>query len=132
MKIYVAGPMSPSAWGFTEIPEDWDWNHPAFFRTAAELRCAGHIVVCPAELHEPSSEVPWDWYLRRDLKVLVDCEAIVMLDLWENSKGAQLEHHVAKALGMQVFYDMKELVPVDPMCFDPQPSKHHKSHCDCN
>jgi hypothetical protein len=84
------------------------WNHPAFHRMAADLRCAGHQVISPAELDDTSKpnwdKQPWDYYLRRDVKALADCEGIVLLTDWDKSKGAALELHVAKTLGMKVFY----------------------------
>ncbi len=92
--LYVAGPM-------TGYPE---WNHPAFFAMAARLRAAGHTVICPAELHEPSHDVPWDWYLRHDLPELVKCSRLVLMPGWERSRGARLEHQVAEALGFKITY----------------------------
>lgn len=91
MKIYISGPM-------TGHP---DLNFPAFHEAAASWRAGGHEVVSPAELEGPDDEA-WAYYLRRDLKVLVDCDAIVLLAGWETSKGAALELHVARALGMEV------------------------------
>ncbi|AXH46894.1 hydrolase [Mycobacterium phage Aminay] len=91
---YIAGPM-------TGYPE---WNHPAFYNMAARLRCAGHRVVCPAELHDASDEIAWDWYLRRDLAELVKCTHMLLLPGWERSKGARLEHTVAEALGLGITY----------------------------
>lgn len=100
MKLYVSGPM-------TSVGPP-TWNHPAFHKAAYELRCAGYRVVNPAELDDTT--VPdWDkqehnWYLRRDLKALVDCNGIVLLPNWERSKGARLELHVAQELDMRVFW----------------------------
>lgn len=91
---YVAGPMT----GYAE------WNYPAFINMATRLRKAGYRVISPHELHEPSAEVAWDWFLRRDLRELVKCSRIVMLSGWHRSKGARLEHHVAKSLGMEIVY----------------------------
>jgi hypothetical protein len=92
--IYIAGPM-------TGYP---DWNYPAFAKKAAELRALGHEVISPAELHPADPSVPWDWYLRRDLAELVKCTGIQLLKGWNYSKGAKLEHHVAKSLGMDITY----------------------------
>lgn len=96
--IYIAGPM-------TGYPE---WNHPAFDDKAAELRAQGNTVINPAEIHAPSGDIAWDWYLRRDLVQLVKCNRIVMLPGWRDSAGAQLEHHVAQALAMQITYPTEE------------------------
>lgn len=93
-RTYIAGPM-------TGYPE---WNEPAFRAMAARLRSLGLEVVSPNELHAPSDDVPWDWYLRRDLAALATCNRVVFLPGWERSKGARLEHHVAEALGMELVY----------------------------
>jgi hypothetical protein len=91
--IYIAGPMSGKT----------DHNYPAFNAMAEQLRAAGHTVINPAEIH-PDTEHPWDWYLRRDLAELVKCSRVVFLDDWFISKGARLEHHVARALGLELIY----------------------------
>jgi hypothetical protein len=99
--VYVSGPMSSIG------PPTW--NFPAFEARAAELREQGYTVISPNEYDEPDEngnivEKPWDWFLRRDLVQLVKCGRIVLLPDWEKSKGAQLEHDVAKALGMEITY----------------------------
>lgn len=103
---YIAGPMSPSSFGIDDgVPENWDWNHPAFFSAAAIYRAAGHKVINPAELDsEIGTGEPWDVYLRRDIVALSTCDHIVMLPGWAESKGARLEHHIAEELGMDVTY----------------------------
>lgn len=92
-QVYIAGPM-------TGYP---DHNHPTFTAAAEWLRGAGFRVISPHELHQPGAH-PWDWYLRRDLAELVKCTRIVMLPGWDDSRGARLEHTVAKALGLQITY----------------------------
>lgn len=94
--VYVAGPMS----GYE------DFNHPAFHAKAAELRAAGEDVINPAEFDaEIGPDHSWDTYLRRDLVLLAEhCDQIVLLDGWDKSHGARLEHHVGAALGMTITY----------------------------
>lgn len=91
---YIAGPMSG-------VPE---FNYPAFAEKAYQLRQTGVAVISPHELHPADPTIPWDWYLRRDLTELLKCSQVVLLPGWENSPGAQLEHHVATALGMRIIY----------------------------
>lgn len=91
MKVYIAGPM-------TGLP---DLNFPAFHGMAAWYRGMGYEVVNPAEIVMDQT-TGWVECMRADIKELVTCDAIALLPGWEKSKGATLEHHIAKALGMVV------------------------------
>lgn len=92
MTIYLAGPMSG-------IPE---FNHPAFHAAAAKLRAAGWEVVNPAEVN-PDHTRPWAECLRADIVAMMDCDSIVLLPGWMDSRGARLERHIAVQLGMAVY-----------------------------
>lgn len=107
IKIYIAGPMT----GYEK------WNFPAFFEAEEMLKSMGHNPVNPAHndgdtiekaLESAGSpERPnntWGYYMRRDLPHVMECEALCVLDGWQKSKGASLEVHVAKALGMPILY----------------------------
>ena len=76
-------------------------NFPAFEKARKLLRDAGYNVVCPAELGRHDGWV-WEKYLRRDLKVMLDCEAVATLPGYQFSKGATLETDVALRLKMRV------------------------------
>lgn len=90
-RYYVSGPM-------TGLP---GLNKPAFNAEADRLRALGFDVVNPAEVELPEGST-WADYIRHDLKLLLDCTAIVMLPGWERSNGAVIEHVVAVKLGMKV------------------------------
>ncbi|WP_250865650.1 DUF4406 domain-containing protein [Caballeronia sp. INSB1] len=91
MKLYVAGPMS----GFPEL------NFPAFHAEAARLRVLGFEIVNPAEINaDPTAG--WLDCMRADIKQLVDCDGIALLPGWEQSKGATVEHALARGLGLRV------------------------------
>lgn len=88
--MYLSGPM-------TGHP---DWNYPAFHRAAQALRARGFAVVNPAEAYDGNTTLPFDVYLRHDLRsILQDCDTIVVLPGWEKSPGAVLEVAVGAALG---------------------------------
>lgn len=94
MRVYVSGPM-------TGLP---DLNFPAFRAAADRLRAMGHDVVDPSTLGEPDGWC-WEDFLRRDLRHLLDCDAICLLDGWWKSRGARLEQHVAAKLGYTVILE---------------------------
>lgn len=93
-----------------------EFNHPAFHAKAAQLRAAGEDVINPADNDaEIGLDQPWDTYLRRDLVLLAErCDKIALLDGWEKSKGATLEHHVGVKLGMTIVYPDGTVVDYDP------------------
>ncbi|OOH86280.1 DUF4406 domain-containing protein [Comamonas kerstersii] len=90
-RIYIAGPM-------TGLP---DLNFPAFNAAADELRNQGWHVENPAA-HGVIDGAQWEDYLAYDITRLGTCGAIYLLPGWEKSKGATLEAHIAKMLGLQV------------------------------
>jgi len=113
MKIYLAGPMRG-------LPE---FNFPAFYAAAANLRAEGHEVFCPAEKDnerhgtdiskgnadgdEAKATLEHGFNLREalhlDLRyICLEADAIAMLPGWQNSKGATAEHATAVALGHTV------------------------------
>lgn len=94
MTIYISGPI-------TGLPR---LNKPAFAHAAEMLRLAGHAVLNPHEIGEPSEDLlPWESYLRADLiAMLQQADRIALLPGWELSRGARLEYHVATALGWEV------------------------------
>ena len=46
--------------------------------------------------------VKWETCMKYDLKILVDCDVLVLLPNWKKSRGVALEIHIAKALGIQI------------------------------
>ena len=42
--------------------------------------------------------------MREDIKALLSCCTIFMLDNWRDSRGAKIEHQLAKDLEMKIIY----------------------------
>ncbi|MFM0135073.1 DUF4406 domain-containing protein [Caballeronia grimmiae] len=92
MKLYIAGPMS----GYPEL------NFPAFHAEAARLRQLGYEVINPAEINaDPAAG--WLECMRADIRELVTCDGIALLPGWEKSRGATVEHTLARGLGLSVY-----------------------------
>lgn len=100
MVIYISGKMSGVK----------DYNYPAFFEAEYILRRLGYDVVNPART---GVQEGWEWkdYLKKDLVDILtkNVDTVVTLEGWEDSRGARLEVHVAKELGMKVI-SMKEFL----------------------
>ena len=92
-RIYIAGPM-------TGMPEH---NFPAFHAAAERFRKAGWDVTNPAENFRGRTDLPRSAYLRADVVLLAQCDAIALLPGWERSAGATLEVVLAAEIGLSFF-----------------------------
>lgn len=108
MILYVSGPMR----GYPEF------NFPAFREAAQRLRSMGHEPLSPAERDERNGFDPTGLTGFENLSRLgfslrgalaADCrmiceeaDGVVVLDGWQNSKGATAEVALARALGLPV------------------------------
>lgn len=93
MKLYLSGPM-------TGIPEK---NKREFDRCSQALREKGHEVVVPEPIEnaDPGTN-DYDACLKQDLIDMLGCEAVVVMNGWNNSRGARLEVTTAIQVGMRV------------------------------
>lgn len=92
--IYVAGPMT----GYV------DFNYPRFNAVARSLRGVGLTVLNPVDAEEenPTPGVPqeWLWYMRRSIRMVSECDLVVLLEGWESSRGARTEFNLARDMGL--------------------------------
>lgn len=88
-KLYVAGPM-------TGYPHS---NYPVFNSVSRLLREAGFEVVNPAEFGNGKHYID---FLREDLRLMLDCHGVAVLENWWESTGARNEVQVAGVLKMPV------------------------------
>lgn len=92
LKVYISGPIS----GY-----DYDERRRTFARWAAALWETGFEPVNPMENGVPE-DAPGEAHMRADLKMLLECDSIMMLRGWERSLGARVEHEVALSCGLHV------------------------------
>ena len=88
-RVYIAGKM-------TGMPE---FNYPLFNSTAKFLRDLGFVVENPAENQTPPCG-SWGGWLKQALRQMLLCDAVLLLDDWEDSRGARLERFVATEVGI--------------------------------
>ena len=96
-KIYISGRINNA-------------NYKAEFEAAeSALKIAGFQPVNTAEEHLPDGAT-WADYMRQDIKLLRDCDAIYMLNGWLESAGAKIEHKLARELGIEIIYEKNKPV----------------------
>ena len=95
MKIYLSGKISGT---------DLSHTRKRFSDVADKLRALGHEVTNPL-CNGLSETDPWEEHIAKDIINLIDCEGIYMLQGWEDSQGARIEHAVAKEIGLKVMYE---------------------------
>ncbi len=78
-----------------------NFNRTAFDEAEALLKKQGYRVVNPAKV-KPIGGTEWENYMRGDIRELCSCDTIALLPGWQDSKGAQLEVHVAHRLGIKI------------------------------
>ena len=101
--IYIAGRMSG-------MPNN---GYDAFINKAVHLRGAGWEVQSPAEMDvaaglQADEAFTRTYYMqaaRRDLAAIKTCDAIYMLEGYEESPGACWEWAYAKELGLTIYYE---------------------------
>lgn len=91
-KIYISGKIT----GDPQYKEKFDY-------VAAVIEAAGYAPVNPTEVHLEDAAT-WGDYMRHDIKLLCDCDGVYMLNDWQESKGAKIEHQLAQDLGMKIYY----------------------------
>ncbi len=107
-RIYILGPMT----GYE------DYNFPAFHAAAERFRQAGWDAANPAENFGGRTDLPRQTYLRLDLAMLAQCDAIAPLPGWEDSRGARLEYLAAREMGCTAL----DAVTLQPLENAPTPS----------
>jgi hypothetical protein len=96
-KIYISGQISGLE------PEDAE---STFNKMEKTLRAQGYSVVNPTRLGiEDVSGKGWDYYMKKGIKLLLDCDAIYMLQNWTKSRGARIEWKLAYDLDMTIYLE---------------------------
>jgi len=93
MKIYISGKI-------TGIEAEARVN----FAVAENIvKTLGHAPVNPFKIKHKKDAL-WADFMKKDIRTLVQCDAIWMLPDWQASKGARLELQIAYKLGLKLFF----------------------------
>lgn len=89
-RVYISGKIT----GLSE--KEWAENFEAAEKALTE---AGYRVINPAKVQ---ADLDYSEYLTIDIILLGRCDAIYMLDNWQDSNGAKAERATAEALNLTV------------------------------
>lgn len=98
MKIYISGPISGGL--------DYEQRKRAFQAIEDMLAKQGHEVSNPTKNGLPLY-APYSEHMREDLRELTRCDAIFLMEGWQQSAGCQLEYAVACACGLSIMDDVQ-------------------------
>lgn len=100
MRIYISGQISNL--------EKSDYME-RFRKAELELTYIGYSVVNPAKVNaQLPKDTNYEEYMKMSFCMLDMCDAIYMLDGWEESHGANREYGYAIAKGKEVIFESEE------------------------
>ena len=115
MKCYISGPIAgkPDK-NKVAFMHEQDWidlidgdNYIAI--NPHDVPPRAHEGACPDSYYH-DGEHSSACYLRTDLIALLDCDVVLMIEGWINSKGANMEIQVARMAGIPICYSRAEFV----------------------
>lgn len=110
MRVYIAGPYTaPSA-------EEVHRNVARAMEVARQVYLKRHIPVVPHLTHflhldwvAKGTWAPYKFWMVNAAATLEDCDAILMIENWQNSEGAKKEFDWAQELDMPTYFTVEDL-----------------------
>ena len=106
MKIYIS------------IPKSGKSFYPQYTKAAEiaeQIKALGHEPVNPFDTPEPPEELNekqrYAYFMGEDIKRLLMCDAILMCEGWNMSKGCSAEYSISQAYGLQRFDSIESITP---------------------
>lgn len=95
MKVYISGKISGLP--YQDVKEKFE-------RVERLIQKIGLSCVNPLN-NGLSENHTWAEHMAIDIKLLLTCDAIILLNNWEDSMGARIEHYVAKEKGLAIWHE---------------------------
>lgn len=71
-----------------------------FSKAATDLKKRGYIPINPFE-NGVDEDASWNEHMKADIKLMLDCDMVLLLPDWKHSKGANIEKDLADVLGIK-------------------------------
>lgn len=108
---YIAGPYTGQLNKFGVVDRlDEDINIYNAAKVAFEYYLKGYAVYCPhlqtsyIDRNFNDGELDYEDWLAQDIYWINKCDVVVFLPGWKESRGAVIEHMVARGLGKEIHY----------------------------
>lgn len=95
MKVYIAGKITGTI--------DYEMR---FAEAEAKLKAEGHTVLNPVK----NKGFTYKEYIDMGLCELMRCDAIYLLDGWQQSEGSRLEAYYAVTVGIKIFFESSGVI----------------------
>ena len=104
-KIYLSGPISGSP--IEEVQAAFNRGEEIAVKSVSQYGDGREVeVVNPLNNGLPYA-ASWNDHIVKDTELLLACEAVLMLDGWQFSIGARIEHYIAHETRKLVVYETK-------------------------
>lgn len=96
MKVYISLPITG---------HDIEEVESSCIFAKSVLKKKGHTPVSPLDVSD-NPDASYAEHMGRDISALLECDAVVFLEGWEESKGCTLEHAAAKIYNKLITYEL--------------------------
>ena len=90
-KVYISGPITGVENGNAEM----------FMKASVQIANRGDLPINPHWLKHDHDK-SWLNYMRVDIIALIDCDGVMVLPGFTESRGAMIEHELGRSLGLQI------------------------------
>lgn len=98
-KVYISLPITG---------QDFDEVEARCVFASGVLENFGFEPVSPLDVSN-NPEASYEEHIGKDITALLQCDAVLFLKGWTDSKGCNLEHEAARIYGKMIFHSMKEI-----------------------
>lgn len=103
MRIYISLPITD---------KDENVQREKAKEAVRAIKALGHEAKNPFDVMPPEwlvGKKAYAYYMGRDIEQLLNCDAVLLLDDWEKSKGCRLEQHAAMIYGLRVYDSVSQI-----------------------
>lgn len=98
-KIYISLPITG---------QDFEVVEERSIFASAVIEKMGFEAVSPLDVSD-DPESSYEEHIGKDMTALLQCDAVLFLEGWKESKGCNLEHEAARIYGKMMFFSLDEI-----------------------